>query len=72
MKTQRKNLEVVKVNFKARPSAEIFNCINECIAFSAMHEIPCTLSHNSVEVGISAFELSNKIYKEWNKKLQEK
>ena len=66
MKTRRKNVEVTKVEFKAIAGAEIFTCINECIAFSAIHEIPCTLSHNGIEVPVSAFDLSNKIYKLWD------
>lgn len=72
MKTRKRNVEIVKVQFKALAGADIFTCINECIAFSAKNEIPCTLTHNGIEVEVSAFALCNKIQKEWDKKKEEK
>lgn len=70
MKTEFNNLEIVKVQFKAKAGADVYSCINECISFSALNEIPCTLLHNGVEVTISAFDLCNKIQKEWDIKLK--
>jgi hypothetical protein len=70
MKTKREYTQMAKVKFKANAGADIFSCISECIAFSAKNEIPCSLLHNGVEVDVSAFELCNKIQREWDKKLK--
>ena len=70
MKTRKNNIEIVSVQFKALPGADIYSCINECISFSAKNETPCTLIHNGAKVTISASDLCNKIQKEWDKELQ--
>jgi len=72
MKTRKRTVEITKVIFKALPGADVYTAINECIAFSAKNEIPCTLTHNGAEVTISAFDLCNKIQKEWKQKLEGK
>lgn len=66
------NVEVVEVKFKALAGTDIYTCINECISFSAINEIPCTLTHNGVEITVSAFDLCNKLQKEWEGRLKNK
>jgi hypothetical protein len=63
METRTRHTRIKKVEFIAEAGADVFDCINSCIAFSAENGIPCSLSHNGVEVEISTSELANKIYK---------
>ena len=72
MKTDRKNISIEKVHFKATGGADIYDCINACIAISAKNDVKCSLTHNGITVDVSAKKLCEEIYVKWDKELHKK